>query len=87
MAFDSSRPFPLILNKSLNIAALLRRKDGDKEGIVKPEEKAGKKKKVSDELDFAMVQVPRVLKRVVELPPRRKDNGIETITVRYLVCL
>ena len=77
MAFDSSRPFPLILNKSLNIAALLRRKDGDKEGIVKPEEKAGKKKKVSDELDFAMVQVPRVLKRVVELPPRRKDNGNE----------
>ncbi len=77
MAFDSSRPFPLILNKSLNIAALLRRKDGDKEGIVKPAEKAGKKKKVSDELDFAMVQVPRVLKRVVELPPRRKDNGNE----------
>ena len=27
MAFDSSRPFPLIRNKTLNIAALLRKKE------------------------------------------------------------
>ena len=50
MAVDSSRPFPLVLNKTLNIAALLKKKDGD------------------DELEFAMVQVPSVLARVVELP-------------------
>lgn len=31
MAVDSSRPFPLIRNKSLNIAALLRKKNGDEE--------------------------------------------------------
>ena len=31
MAFDSSRPFPLIQNKSLNIGALLRKKKGDDE--------------------------------------------------------
>ena len=42
MAVDSSRPFPLIRNKSLNIGALLRKKNG------------GKK----DEIDFATVQVP-----------------------------
>ena len=51
MAFDSSRPFPLILNKTLNIAALVRKK-GSKE---------------SDEAEFVMVQVPSVLPRVVEL--------------------
>lgn len=50
MAVDSSRPFPLIRNKSLNIAALVQKKD----------EKA--------ELEFAMVQVPSVLPRIVELP-------------------
>ncbi len=31
MAVDSSRPFPLIRNKSLNIAALLKKKDKDEE--------------------------------------------------------
>ena len=50
MAVDSSRPFPLIRNKSLNIGALVRKKEGDKE------------------LEFATVQVPSVLPRIVELP-------------------
>ena len=52
MAVDSSRPFPLIRNKSLNIGALLKKK------------KEGK----SDELEFATVQVPSVLPRIVLLP-------------------
>lgn len=50
MAVDSSRPFPLIRNKSLNIGALVTKK--------------GRKK----ELEFATVQVPSVLSRVVEIP-------------------
>ncbi len=50
MAVDSSRPFPLIRNKSLNIGALLM----------------DKKKK--DTIDFATVQVPSVLPRVVTIP-------------------
>ncbi|HIT64262.1 MAG TPA: RNA degradosome polyphosphate kinase [Candidatus Ventrimonas merdavium] len=50
MAVDSSRPFPLIRNKSLNIAALVQKKDG------------------SEDLEFAMVQVPSGLPRIVELP-------------------
>ncbi len=49
MAVDSSRPFPLIRNKTLNIGALMRKKNGK-------------------DLDFATVQVPSVLSRVVELP-------------------
>lgn len=50
MAVDSSRPFPLIRNKTLNIAALVRKKDG------------------KEELEFATVQVPGVLSRIVRLP-------------------
>lgn len=50
MAVDSSRPFPLIRNKSLNIAALVQKKNGE------------------DGLEFAMVQVPSGLPRIVELP-------------------
>lgn len=50
MAVDSSRPFPLIMNKSLNIGALLKKKDGSK-----------------GDMDFATVQVPNVLPRIVEI--------------------
>lgn len=54
MAVDSSRPFPLVRNKSLNIGALINPK----------REKKGNKK----ELEFAMVQVPSVLSRIVPIP-------------------
>lgn len=50
MAVDSSRPFPLIRNKSLNLGALVTKKNGN------------------GELEFATVQVPSVLSRLVELP-------------------
>lgn len=50
MAVDSSRPFPLIRNKSLNIGALLS------------------KRKQKGELEFATVQVPSVLSRIVPIP-------------------
>ena len=51
MAVDSSRPFPLIRNKSLNLGALLKKK-GDKDA----------------EIEFATVQVPSVLPRMISLP-------------------
>ncbi len=50
MAVDSSRPFPLIRNKTLNIGALLVKK-----GSI-------------DEPEFATVQVPAVLPRIVRVP-------------------
>ena len=56
MAVDSSRPFPLIRNKTLNIAALLQKKSGE------------------EDLEFAMVQVPSVLPRIVEIPSDRKSG-------------
>lgn len=56
MAVDSSRPFPLIRNKTLNIAALLQ---NDKTG---------------DEFEFATVQVPSVLPRLVRIPSASKKT-------------
>ncbi len=55
MAVDSSRPFPLIKNRSLNICALLIKKGKEKE-----------KHQV-----FATVQVPSVLPRFVKLPSEK----------------
>ena len=50
MAVDSSRPFPLIRNKTLNICALLYDKNSD------------------NGYDFATVQVPSMLDRVINIP-------------------
>ncbi|MBO4981537.1 MAG: RNA degradosome polyphosphate kinase [Lachnospiraceae bacterium] len=58
MAVDSSRPFPLIRNKSLNIGAMVCKKGGD------------------GELEFATVQVPSVLSRIVQLPTEGKAKKI-----------
>ena len=59
MAVDSSRPFPLIRNKSLNIGALL-----------------SKKNEKTDELEFATVQVPSVLPRIVRLPDAKVGTQV-----------
>lgn len=58
MAVDSSRPFPLIYNKSLNIAALVQKKSG------------------KGELEFAMVQVPSVLPRIVEIHVQEEERVV-----------
>ncbi|MCQ2521507.1 MAG: RNA degradosome polyphosphate kinase [Lachnospiraceae bacterium] len=56
MAVDSSRPFPLIQNKTLNIGAILSKKGQEKD------------------TDFATVQVPGVLPRLVSLG---EENGLQ----------
>ena len=58
MAVDASRPFPLIRNKTLNIAALLSKKNTKSE---------------KQELDFATVQVPGVLPRLVQIPSEEEN--------------
>ncbi|SDZ85945.1 polyphosphate kinase [Lachnospiraceae bacterium NK3A20] len=69
MAVDSSRPFPLILNKSLNLGALLKRKENAGPGILNRTKKSKKTLKSEKEnLEFATVQVPSVLPRVIRLP-------------------
>ena len=52
MAVDNSRPFPLVRNKSLNICALLTRREGTGQGIpgyLRKAKKAGKEEKESKE--------------------------------------
>lgn len=65
MAVDSSRPFPLIRNKSLNIGALISKKDSD------------------SELDFATVQVPSVLPRIVVLP--KEGDVVQVILLEEII--
>ncbi len=57
MAVDSSRPFPLIRNKSLNIGALVKRKTEE-----------------DTEYEFATVQVPSVLPRIIEVPDSDEEG-------------
>ena len=62
MAVDASRPFPLIRNKTLNIAALLSSKKDEKH---------------KDAVEFATVQVPGVLPRLVPIPAATSENSGE----------
>ena len=76
MAVDSSRPFPLIRNKTLNLGALLQRKKDAGPGILLRQKKGGKRG-AAEELEFAAVQVPSGLARIVRLP--RQEGGPERI--------
>lgn len=62
MAVDASRPFPLIRNKTLNIAALLSSKKDEKH---------------KDAVEFATVQVPGVLPRLVPIPADASEDSGE----------
>ena len=87
-AFDASRPFPLIRNKSLNIGALISTRKGDDDkknsaGLTfamnlqkngeKIAEKVSKEKTLKKGTMFATVQVPGVLDRVIEIPSEEED--------------
>mgnify|MGYP001024550728 CR=1 FL=1 len=79
MAVDSSRPFPLIRNKSLNLGALVSRKD------VKGRRHLFNKKSVQGkELEFATVQVPSVLPRIVQLP-ESSDGSRRVILLEQII--
>ena len=67
MAVDSSRKFPLIRNKSLNIGAILRKKDAEKA-----------------EEEFATVQVPAVLPRIIRLPDDKEGN-VQVILLEQII--
>lgn len=64
MAVDPSRPFPLVRNKTLNIAALLKKKEGKKDA------------------EFATVQVPSVLPRIVRIP---SEKGCVLILLEQII--
>lgn len=78
MAVDSSRPFPLIRNKSLNIAALVRKKKGDGEldfamvrvptglprVVVIPD--GEKREAVGDELKTTIIFLEEIIERNID---------------------
>ncbi|MDE7063070.1 MAG: RNA degradosome polyphosphate kinase [Lachnospiraceae bacterium] len=76
MAVDASRPFPLIRNKTLNIVALLEKtaskeQEEDTESSGK-KSKSGKKNKA--EYEYATVQVPSVLPRLIPIPSVKEEE-------------
>lgn len=62
MAVDASRPFPLIRNKTLNIVALLMKKENTDKRMAK------------HDAEFATVQVPSVLPRLVPIPSEKEGD-------------
>ena len=97
MAVDASRPFPLIRNKSLNIAAVIEYKgtgglldhkmqedDAQEEEKdlqaenVEPlkKEKKEKKAKKAAKPEFATVQVPSGMARLVPVPSKNPDEKV-----------
>lgn len=70
MAVDSSRPFPMLLNKSLHLAVRLQHKqDGDQAE------------------SFAIVQIPAVLSRFIELPAASGEKRfmlLEHLLMEYM---
>ncbi len=90
MAVDSSRPFPLIRNKSLNIGAILKMKQISNIGSENSHfqelyinHRKGRQKTSSD-YDFATVQVPAGLDRLIEIPndkvPDKASEPVVTTT-------
>ena len=80
MAVDSSRPFPLIRNKSLNLGALVSRKENN--SVLKKH--LFKRSAAAKELEFATVQVPSVLPRIVSLPDG-KDGCKRVILLEQII--
>ena len=74
MAVDASRPFPLVQNKTLNIAALISRK-GKPSKLIKDEAGA---------IEFATVAVPSVLPRLIEIPSE-DDNDQTFIFLEQII--
>lgn len=99
MAVDSSRPFPLIRNKTLNIGALVKKKEGKAEKESKNAKDGKAEKGGKAELEFATVQVPSVLPRIIPIPSEKEgekavilleeiiERNIEKLFLNYhIVC-
>lgn len=86
MAVDSSRPFPLIRNKSLNIAALLEKKADIKQKA--DSKRKGREMIAKPEIEFATVQVPSGIQRIVKIPSVRENETtvilLEEIIERHI---
>ena len=74
MAIDAYRPFPMLLNKSLNLGIILVENEESNEGKDLQEK-------------FAIVQVPSVIKRYIELPSNHATRHfvlLEEVISRFI---
>ena len=74
MAIDAYRPFPMLLNKSLNLGIVLVENEESNEGKDLQEK-------------FAIVQVPSVIKRYIELPSNHATRHfvlLEEVISRFI---
>ncbi|HIW74108.1 MAG TPA: RNA degradosome polyphosphate kinase [Firmicutes bacterium] len=80
LAVDRSRPFPMLLNKSLNLAVRLEREGED--GTDRKDREGREERETA----FAVVQVPSILPRLVELPGEgaRAFLPLEEILILHL---
>lgn len=67
MAVDASRPFPMLLNKSVNLAVMLESEKDEKGKVL-----------------FAVVQVPSVLQRYIQLPS--PEGTAQFILLEDVIC-
>lgn len=80
MAVDSSRPFPLIYNRQLNLCVLIDEREEDRELRLAKQEKKGK---VYDPYyRFATLQVPTVVPRLFEL---RLSTGVCFVPIEQII--
>ncbi len=65
MAVDSSRPFPLIYNRQLNLCVLIDETEEERQSRIAKQEKKGKV--IEPSYRFATIQVPTVVPRLFEM--------------------
>ena len=83
LAIDNSRPFPFLANKSLNICVRLALSDTT-ELARRNKEKKSKDKKPQEA--FAVVQVPSIIQRFLEVPGEAEHTYclLEDIIIRFM---
>ena len=75
LAIDRSRPFPFLANRSLNIAVRLAPKQATPQKAAKDSDKGKNKKNVRGrDWSIAVLQVPNLLPRFVEVPSKGKKR-------------
>ncbi len=96
LAVDSSRPFPLIPNRTLNIALFLKKKENYKYSVYREQSGSAfrKNKKVKNDNEdgacfFASIEIPDILPRLIDLNTivslSSEDDGKRLMLIEDLI--